>query len=343
MTAGRATIAAASRFYHATEAGDEETLNRAIPGASFDWVADAGASFKARFRHLLLDGIALTTLGLDQASYVTLGERVVNFNIWHAIGPLGTVNGRAAGEDDLALVRPGEGATLRTRAPIVIQSFALHPAMVASAEELDLPSALTAAPGAGRWQLPSHTMSQGFLARHRTIMVQLGRRPEMMENPQARAALHNTLVDMIAALGDAGRFEPDRSAVGRHTRIMQRFDQIAREAGEEPLSLIEICRRTGTSRRSLAAIVLERTGKPPGEYLRWRRLWQARLLLSRPEADVTVTDVAFRLGFWHLGRFAAAYAAAFGENPSRTLARVKADPGQMDSSGQAKLLAKTMS
>jgi len=321
MTTGRAATAATSRFYHATEAGDEEALNRAIPGATFDWVADAGPSFKARFRHMLLDGIALTTLGLDQASYVTLGERIVNFNIWHAIGPLGAVNGRAAREDDLVLVRPGEGATLRTQAPILIQSFALHPTMLASAEELELPSALTTAPGGGRWRLQSQTMSQGFLARHQAIMAQVGDRPEVMEAAGTRVALHNTLVDMIASLGDAGRFEPDRSTAGRHTRIMQRFEQIAREAGDEPLNLVDMCRLTGASRRSLAAIVLERTGKPPGEYLRWRRLWRARMLLSRPEEGVTVTDIAFRLGFWHLGRFAAAYAAAFGERPSQTLSR----------------------
>lgn len=321
MTTGRVAAAAAARFYHATEAGDEEALNRAIPGARFDWIADAGASFRARFRHMLLGGIALTTLGLDQASYVTLGERVVNFNIWHAIGPLGAVNGRATGADDLVLVRPGEGATLRTQAPILIQSFALHPTVLAAAEELELPAAITTAPGAGRWRLPSPMISQEFLARHRAIMAEIDSRPEVMEAPGTRAALHNTLVVLIASLGDAGHFEPDRSTAGRHTRIMQRFEQIAREAGDEPLSLLEICRQTGTSRRSLTAIVLERTGKSPGEYLRWRRLWHARLLLSRPEDGMTVTDVAFRLGFWHLGRFAGAYAAAFGEPPSRTLAR----------------------
>jgi AraC family ethanolamine operon transcriptional activator len=85
--------------------------------------------------------------------------------------------------------------------------------------------------------------------------------------------------------------------------------------------MLEVCQRTGTSRRLLESVVQMRTGKPPLEYLRWRRLWRARSLLSRPDEDTTVTEVAFTLGFRHLGRFAAAYAATFGERPSLTLAR----------------------
>ncbi|MCB8874594.1 AraC family transcriptional regulator [Acidisoma silvae] len=310
-----------TRFYHATEADSAEALNRAIPGARFDWIADAGTSFRASFQHMLLDGIALTQLGLEQASYVTLGERVVNFNIWHAIGTKGTVNGRQGREDDLVLVRPGEGATLHTEAPILIQSFALHPGVLAQAEALQLPSALMTAPVSGRWHLAGQTLSAAFLARHRAIMAEVGGHPALMAQGSTRAALHNTLLDMIATLGDAGHFAPDRSTAGRHTRIMQRFEQIAREAVDEPLSLADLCRLTGTSRRSLAAIVLERTGRSPAAYLRWRRLWLAKEILSRPDDGMTVTEVAYRLGFWHLGRFAAAYAQAFGERPSRTLAR----------------------
>jgi AraC-like DNA-binding protein len=160
-----------------------------------------------------------------------------------------------------------------------------------------------------------------FLTRHQAIMTQLSACPVLLDHGAARTGLHNAILDMIATLGESGRFQPDRAASGRHTRIMQRFEQIAQEASDESLGLLEICRRIGTSRRSLVAIVLERTGKPPGEYLRWRRLWRARARLSRPEAGTNVTDVAFDLGFWHLGRFSAAYAAVFGERPSHTLAR----------------------
>lgn len=100
-----------------------------------------------------------------------------------------------------------------------------------------------------------------------------------------------------------------------------RFEQAIEQADDQPLAMADLCRQVGTSRRSLEAVMRERTGKSPWEYLRWRRLWRARAMLQQPVLRTTVTGVAFRLGFWHLGRFAAAYAAAFGERPSMTLAR----------------------
>jgi AraC-like DNA-binding protein len=309
------------RFFHQTEAGGEEALNRAIPGASFNWIPVSGSSFTARFRHLLLDGLVLTDLGLDQASYVTLGDRVRDFNIWHSIGTNGAINGGPVRQEDMVLVRPGEGATLRTGAPACIRSFALQRSVAAHVPELELPPPLLAPPDAGRWHMAAPDACARFFTRHQAIMAQLSARPALLDSAAARTGLHNAILDMIVTLGESGRFQPDRAVSGRHTRIMQRFEQIAQEASDEPLGLREICRRTGTSRRSLAAIVLERTGKPPGEYLRWRRLWRARARLSQPEAGTNVTGVAFDLGFWHLGRFTAAYAAAFGERPSRTLAR----------------------
>lgn len=311
----------ALRFFHQTEADDEEVLNRAIPGASFNWIPASGTSFTARFRHVLLDGLVLTDLDLGQASYVTLGDRVPDFNIWHSIGTEGAINGGPTRQGDLVVVRPGEGATLHTGAPACIRSFALQRSVAAHGRELELPPAIWAQPHAGRWHMAAPGASTQFFARHRTIMAQLSARPSLLDHAAIRTGLHNAMLEMIAALGDAGRFQSDRAASGRHTRIMQRFEQIAQEASDEPLSLLEMCRRSGTSRRSLAAIVLERTGKSPGKYLRWRRLWRARARLSQPEAGMSVTDVALGLGFWHLGRFTAAYAAAFGERPSHTLAR----------------------
>ena len=100
-----------------------------------------------------------------------------------------------------------------------------------------------------------------------------------------------------------------------------RFERAIEEAGDEQIDMVELCRQTGTSRRSLEAVVQARTGRSPWEYLRWRRLWRARAMLSRPDDKTTVTDVAFSLGFWHLSRFAAAYASTFGERPSVTLAK----------------------
>jgi transcriptional regulator GlxA family with amidase domain len=57
-------------------------------------------------------------------------------------------------------------------------------------------------------------------------------------------------------------------------------------------------------------------------YLRALRLEKVRDTLSAAEpGSVSVTEVAARWGFVHLGRFAGAYSRAFGERPSETLRR----------------------
>jgi transcriptional regulator GlxA family with amidase domain len=58
-------------------------------------------------------------------------------------------------------------------------------------------------------------------------------------------------------------------------------------------------------------------------YLRQIRLRRAREALRAAHRDATtVRAVAVGLGILHMGRFAAAYRAAFGESPSDTLNRV---------------------
>jgi AraC-like DNA-binding protein len=308
-------------LYRRTYAETGEELGQAIPGASFQLVADAGPSFAGRYRHLVLDGIVLSHLALDQPTVVTVGERIPDFNIWHMISPLCSANGNDVAGNELLMIRPGEGGTLHTAGSAHARSFALQPALLGEAPELELPFGATMTPRAGRWRVASAAAQQRFAAQHLAMLEQLDARPGLLEAQATRTTLRNAILEAIASLGEAGSFRPDRATVGRHTRIMLRFEQVVEEGGDEPLGMLDICRRTGTSRRSLEAVVLARTGKAPWEYLRWRRLWRARSLLARPEAETTVTDVAFRLGFWHLGRFAAAYASTFGERPSVTLAR----------------------
>lgn len=308
-------------LYRRIATNSEEDLGQAVPGASCQVVADSGPSFSGRFRYLVLDGIVLTRLEVDQASVLTLSERVRDFSIWHMFSAHCAVNGNDIDGNDLAMVRQGECGTMRSTAAAHVQSFALQPTLLVEAPELDLPFGLATASRAGRWHVASSAARQRFIAQHRAILGQLDERPELLENQATRIGLRNAVLEAISRLGEAGAFRPDRASIGRHTRIMLRFEQIVEEAGDEPLSMLDICQRTGASRRLLESVVQLRTGKPPWEYLRWRRLWRARSLLSRPDEDTTVTDVAFRLGFWHLGRFAAAYAATFGERPSATLAK----------------------
>jgi AraC-like DNA-binding protein len=93
----------------------------------------------------------------------------------------------------------------------------------------------------------------------------------------------------------------------------------------EPLSLADIAAQAGVSARSLQNGFQNFRNTTPMGFLRSLRLKHAHemLLLSDP-STVTVTEIALRCGFGHLGEFATTYKRTFGEAPRQTLARARA-------------------
>ena len=94
---------------------------------------------------------------------------------------------------------------------------------------------------------------------------------------------------------------------------------------EDPISIPSVptlCRTLGLSRRTLERAFHDMLGQSPAHYLRVRALNASReqLLRSRRVPGI-VTRVAIDNGFWHMGRFAAAYRTLFGERPIDTLRR----------------------
>lgn len=86
-------------------------------------------------------------------------------------------------------------------------------------------------------------------------------------------------------------------------------------------SVVDICLAVGVSERSLQYGFRTYVGMTPVGYLRLRRLNQARAVLSAASPQsTTVTAIAMRFGFLHLGRFAIDYKQLFGQSPSATLA-----------------------
>ena len=89
---------------------------------------------------------------------------------------------------------------------------------------------------------------------------------------------------------------------------------------EEPVRLEDLVRIGGVSQSALNKNFRAFTGATPMAYLRQARLIAVRQALMDGDAD-SVTDCALKYGFTHMGRFSAAYAKAFGETPSKTLAK----------------------
>ncbi len=104
-------------------------------------------------------------------------------------------------------------------------------------------------------------------------------------------------------------------------RVRQAEDMMYAHS-DEAVSILEVAEMLGVSLRSLQLAFAEvHGGLSPRDVLSRVRLEKARLRLLAAKGEGQVTNVAMDSGFFHLGRFSQAYARAFGEKPSETLAR----------------------
>lgn len=83
---------------------------------------------------------------------------------------------------------------------------------------------------------------------------------------------------------------------------------------ENPPAIAELAQQVGLSERTLRRGFRELWGTSVIGYLTQQRLGRAQQLLA--EGQYTVAEVANRVGYTHLGHFAAAFRKQFGVNPS---------------------------
>jgi AraC-like DNA-binding protein len=119
-----------------------------------------------------------------------------------------------------------------------------------------------------------------------------------------------------------------------HAQLVLPTEQVGRRVVRESMDYMEahlservtmpdIARSVHMSVRAIQQGFHEELGTTPMLYLRDRRLERAREDLTDviPSDGVTVTAVAERWGFTHLGSFAVLYKKRWGESPSETLRR----------------------
>ena len=103
-------------------------------------------------------------------------------------------------------------------------------------------------------------------------------------------------------------------------RAIRRVVDAIHDEPERPFTVADLAGIAGMSVRSLQEGFRRHVGCAPMSYLQHERLLRARESLRRADPlRVTVAAVAHRWGFAHLGRFASAYRARFGQSPSETL------------------------
>ncbi len=121
---------------------------------------------------------------------------------------------------------------------------------------------------------------------------------------------------IASAVPETKQHDPTRL---RLKAIQRAEDYIFAHAGEPP-TVMNLCRETGVSKRTLEYAFHEHFGMNPKAYINAIRLNLVhKQLRDASPKSIHVADAANHLGFWHMGQFAADYRKLFGENPSATL------------------------
>src|SRR5947207_4866435 len=88
-----------------------------------------------------------------------------------------------------------------------------------------------------------------------------------------------------------------------------------------PWRVAELAALCGIAPRTLQKHFRQFVGRAPLAFLHALRLDRARQELLRGSQHASITEIATRFGFAHLGRFAIQYRRRYGESPSATLRR----------------------
>ncbi|MBF7685419.1 AraC family transcriptional regulator [Acinetobacter sp. B10A] len=99
--------------------------------------------------------------------------------------------------------------------------------------------------------------------------------------------------------------------------FIKRTECYMREHLHEPLNIEILAKHAGVSTRTLFSGFKNFLGMTPMTYLKELRLEQAYQELKKNEY-LSVTDIAYKWGFTHLGRFSQEYKRRYGELPSST-------------------------
>jgi AraC-like DNA-binding protein len=152
-----------------------------------------------------------------------------------------------------------------------------------------------------------------------TVFLGAGFHGRRQEPQQARLAVLDAVAHIFS---EPSRGEPRSTRRLSSRDIVMTAIEYARTCHARRPSVVELCRVSAVSERRLMYSFQEMTGVSPRRFFALAAMARVHTSLVRGSiGEVTVGDVAFDHGCYHLGRFAAAYRRTYGELPSETLRR----------------------
>lgn len=148
-------------------------------------------------------------------------------------------------------------------------------------------------------------------------------------HPAARGDFNASIAELAWQLTQPGSIGPQRAprrARRRALAVYARAREIFIAELESGVSIAQVCKAVGVSRRSLEGAFRSAIGVSPALYVRTLQLNCIRRdLLSPAELAVSIGVIAARYGVWHWSRCSQEYRRLFGELPSQTRRRLAAN------------------
>jgi AraC-like DNA-binding protein len=168
---------------------------------------------------------------------------------------------------------------------------------------------LTTPSGASLWRYLSFLWSE------------LGHASNPMRSPFIAREIEDSLVAMFLYATEPEAQKEEKSRVADIGSLcLRRAEEYILAHLLEPLSLVDIAEASEVNARTVSRAFKKHWGISPMAFLKERRLELAqRALLAADPKSTTVTEIATKLGFFHLGQFSKDYRKAFQELPSETL------------------------
>jgi AraC family ethanolamine operon transcriptional activator len=177
----------------------------------------------------------------------------------------------------------------------------------------------------------AHEMKLAVRAQIAGLFQTISQNPNLDTIPGADVALVDSLLETLD-LAFAGHPSTEasngkRNGAAATLRVLRTIDEFVDANASRPIYSEEIASVLGISVRTLANLMIRSNDMSLQRYLRLRRLWSTRRQLLEGSPHLKIKEVALAHGFWHMGDFAARYYRQFGEHPSSTQLRARAQAG----------------
>ena len=149
--------------------------------------------------------------------------------------------------------------------------------------------------------------------------------PEGTDDYAGRLAAELMIIRLLQSIEHTvSRTAPAEKAslTSKRDKIYRRYIELLEDATFAEASVLDVTAAIGVPLRTLQEHTRAAAGTTPSALLRDARFRRAHQLLAASDpAHDSVTAVAHRCGFTHLGRFSVDYRARYGESPAQTLRR----------------------